>query len=189
MEKVDPNNNRFRLDVRREKRNVNGVIDLIFEVWRKWAPYGLIKIGVEKKAFDDQIKPLYEIKKDELSEYPVIEELKPMGRNKEGRIQGALEGFYESGKIYSVYNEINGIIKPVGHTNELLDELYDFPSAKHDDLSDAEAYSADIVVVPLNNENKTQPHHNPVDDPFEQDFNPLQSQATVGNFDDPDGFE
>ena len=65
-----------------------------------------------------------------------------------------------------------------------MNELYDFPSAKNDDLSDAEAYEADIVVVPLADEDTKQAHHNPVDDPFEDDFNPLNN-VSVGRFEDP----
>jgi len=188
---VTPNGARFRVDVRREKRNVKGVIDLIFEVWERWSPKGLIKIGIEKKGFNDQVLPLLEEEKQRRMIFPVVEELKPMGRNKEARIEGALQGFYEQGKMISVClkNE-KGYLIPVGQTNDLLNELYDHPSAKHDDLSDAEAYQADILIIPLADEDKQSLHHNPVDDPFEDDFNPLQNVNVgygniVGNFDDP----
>lgn len=181
---VAPNGARFRLDVRREKRNINGLIDLIFEVWSKWSRYGLIKIGVEKKAFSDQILPLIDSKKRELNIYPVLEELKPMGRSKENRILGALQGFYEVGKIISVgHIDEKGYFKPVGDTMDLLNELYDFPSAKHDDLSDAEAYGADIIVIPLAGEEKATIHHDPQDDPFERDSYVPQS-FVAGNIDD-----
>ena len=70
-----------------EKRDIKGLIDLLFEIWVKWSPYGLIKIGVEKKAFDDQIIPLFEDEKRRRGVYPILEELKPMGRNKENRIK------------------------------------------------------------------------------------------------------
>jgi len=179
---VAPNGARFRVEVKREKRNVKGVIDLLFEVWERWSNKGLIKIGLEKKAFSDQILPLFEEEKNRRSVFPVIEELKPMGRNKENRIKGALQGFYEQGKIISVGNKNSqGYFIPVGHTNELLNELYDFPAAKNDDLSDAEAYQADIVVVPLADEEKKKLHHNPVDDPFEQDINPLNMDSAFQN--------
>ena len=175
VEFIDPNNNRYRVDVRREKRNINGVIDLIFEVWRRWQPYGLVCIGIEKKGYEDQVVPLYDIKKEEFQLYPVIEELKPMGRNKEDRIRGALEGLYESGKIYSVGRIVNGKFKAVRDTEKLLNELYDFPSAKHDDLSDAEGYSPDIIKVPIQDTGKKTPHHDPMDDPFEPDIDPTNS--------------
>jgi hypothetical protein len=66
---------------------------------------------------------------------------------------------------------------------DLLNELYDFPSAKHDDLSDAEAYGADIIVIPLAGEEKATIHHSPQDDPFERDSYIPQS-FVAGNIDD-----
>ena len=164
---VDTHGNRYRVDVRREKHNILGVITMIFDIWEKWAPYGLIKIGVEKKGYDDQIVPLFEEEKRRRVSYPIIEELKPGGRNKEGRIKGALQGFYETGKMISLVRvDENGIIHAIGDTDFLLEELYDFPSAKHDDLSDAEAYEADLVVVPLQDEDKAGPSREPENDPF-----------------------
>lgn len=188
---IAPNGARFRVSCKREKRNVKGVIDLIFEIWETWSPKGLIKIGVEKKGFNDQILPLLEEEKNRRMVFPVVEELKPMGRNKENRIVGALQGFYETGKMISVgiKNE-KGYFIPLEHTNELLNELYDHPSAKNDDLSDAEAYLPDIAVVPMADEERGSLHHNPVDDPFENDINPLTqgnpgTGNVIGGFDDP----
>lgn len=182
---VAPNGARFRVHVAREKRNIKGVVDLVFEIWEKWSPMGLIKIGIEKKGFNDQVLPLLNEEMERRHVYPVVEELKPMGRNKEGRIQGALAGHYETGKMISVGTKnAKGYFIPVGHTNELLNELYDFPSAKNDDLSDAEAYQADMVVVPLHQENKPTPHHTPQDDPFEADVNQLNNNFVAG-YDDP----
>lgn len=184
VEFVAMNGNRYRVDVRREKRNINGVIDLIFEIWEAWHKKGLIKIGIEKKGFEDQILPLFNQAKLARQIYPVIEELKPMGRSKENRILGSLQGLYEHGKIVSVGKEINKIFVPVGQTNDLLNELYDFPSSKNDDLSDAEAYQSDIVVIPMEDERRPVKHQNPQDDPFEDAVSNLQA-----NYNDPDPFE
>jgi len=183
---VAPNGARFRVDVRREKRNVLDAIKLIFEIWEKWAPKGLLKIGIEKKAFEDQVKPLIELEKDKrVNVFPVVEELKPMGRKKENRILGALQGLYESGKMISVCEVLpDGKLKPVGHTNELLQELYDFPGAKHDDLSDAEAYQSDLVTVPMAEEAETHRHVEPQNDPFEYN----NSGSYQGKMDDPNVF-
>jgi hypothetical protein len=189
---VDPHGNRYRVDVRREKRNIKEVIDLIFEIWERWSSVGLLKIGVEKKGFNDQILPLFEEEKRRRQTYPVLEELKPMGRNKENRIKGALQGFYEMGKIISLGRiDEDGYFKPVGNTNDLLEELYDFPSAKHDDCSDAEAYGGDIIVVPMADEEKRTEHHTPQDDPFENDRKQevFYNTNPIGNFDDADPFE
>jgi len=199
---VDPSGHRYRVDIRRERRNILGVIGLIFEIWEKWLPYGLIKIGIEKKGFDDQIMPLFEEEKGRRTVYPVIEELKPMGRNKQGRILGALQGSYEQGKMISVGRiGEDGIFRAVGNidangvnaTDNLLEELFDFPNAKHDDLSDTEAYEKDILVVPLAEEEKMQTHHVPQDDPFEADRKIPQDtgfmQNFVANHDDADPFD
>jgi len=186
---VDPHNNRYRVDVRREKRNIKGLIDLIFEVWEKWAPYGLIKIGIEKKALDDQVMPLFDEEKRRRQIYPVVEELKPMGRSKENRIKGALQGFYETGKIYSVGRLVNGMFKSTGDTEVLLEELFNFPSSKHDDLSDAEAYGGDIIVVPLADEDRPRANRVPQDDPFEVERNPNNYQENpIGHYSDPDPY-
>lgn len=192
---VAPNGARFRVDVKREKRNIRGVIDLIFEIWRTWQPYGLTTIGIEKKAFNDQIVPLFEEEKNKRQIYPSIEELKPMGRSKTNRIKGALEGLYETGKMISLVrvHPETGRLTAVGDTdgpNGLLEELYNFPGSKHDDLSDAEAYQADIAVIPLSGEDQRTPHHTPQDDPFErdQDREPAFAGNVQGQYDDPDAF-
>lgn len=191
---VAPNGARFRVDVRKEKRNNLGLIQLIFQIWEKWLPYGLIKIGVEKKAFADQVLPLFNMEKERRQNvFPVIEELKPMGRNKEGRILGNLQGFYETGRMISICTpDQNGYLRAVGDTDKLLEQLYDFPAAKNDDLSDAEAYQGDIVVVPHAEDNIPMRHHNPQDDPFkgdEENFAGVGVPSTmVGGFDDPDAY-
>jgi len=141
---VDTDGNRYRVDVRRERRDILGCISMIFEIWEKWHRHGLIKIGIEKKAFEDQIVPLFKTECQKRNMYPVIEELRPMGRNKEGRIKGALQGLYQQGKIWTVGRFVDGInlytkepekkFIPTGQTTQLLQELADFPNAAHDDL-------------------------------------------------------
>ena len=59
------------------------------------------------------------------------------------------------GKIITVGRiDKDGYFHSVGDSDILLEELYDHPSAKHDDLSDAEAYGKDIIVTPLADEEK-----------------------------------
>ena len=92
-----------------------------------------------------------------------------MGRNKENRIKGALQGFYEAGKIVSIVDEDdNGLLVPIGDTMILLQELYDFPSSKHDDISDAEAYISDIQIVPLRDIESAPIESPPQDDPYNE---------------------
>lgn len=164
---VDPNGNWYRVDVRNEKRNIKELLDLIFHLWTTWSRKGLVKIGVEKKAYNDQVRPLLEQEIRRRNVFPVVEELKPMGRAKEDRILGALQGRYEYGKIWTVIDDVTGL--PVGATDVLLDQLYNFPSSAHDDVSDAEAYISDIASVPLEDEKRQQPHRDPSDDPWRGD--------------------
>lgn len=142
---IDTEGNHYRVHCKREKRNALSKIDLIFEIWNKWRPYGLNEIGVEKKAFEDEVKPLLEAESLRRQIFPIVSELKPLHTSKRNRIKGNLEGRYELGRIWTV--TVNG--QPVGDTEELRNELYNFPSAKNDDLSDAEAYIMDMAQVPV----------------------------------------
>lgn len=165
---VDEYGNWYRVDVREERRNINDLINLIFEVWDKWSPMGLEKIGIEKKAFNDQIKPLLDEAVRIRMKYPVVEELKPMGRSKESRILGALQGRYEYAKIWTVTDDSG---RPVGDTKKLLEQLYNFPASKNDDLSDAEAYISDIAEVAVSHRQELNHHHAPQDDPYAEKAN------------------
>lgn len=166
---VDDQGNRYRVVCRRERRNILGKIDLIFELWKTWHPYGLNEIGVEKKAFEDEIKPLLDLEKDKRHIYPIVTELKPAHTSKRSRIKGNLEGLYETGKIWTI---IDSQGQPIEHTEQLFNELYNFPNSAKDDLGDAEAYLTDMIQVP-NKENK-QLNIEPTDDPFSD---PITNQS------------
>lgn len=115
------------------------LIDWIFSVWQYWKPN---KIGVEKNAFEFQIRPLLKQRSAESSIFPVCEELKDGGRNKEARIIGALQGRCQLGKVFFLAD-------PKDDTNILISQLYDFPKAKHDDGADSLAYHADLGSRPF----------------------------------------
>lgn len=104
---------------------------------------------MEKRAFQDQIEPLLQEQKHVRGVYPVVEELKHMGRTKNNRILGNLQGRYQSGKMYDLGKEKDGEFVSVNDTEILKQELYNHPNASHDDLSDAEAYAVETVTVPL----------------------------------------
>lgn len=184
---IDNEGNRYRVDVRRERRDILGQIQLIFEVWTKWVPFGLQKIGIEKTSFQDVIYPLFKEECRKRSIFPVIDELKPMGRRKEARIAGALSGMYEQGKIWTLgerresKDERTGedveVFIPVGDTKSLWNELEKFPRAEHDDLSDAEAYLPEIVEVPFKEERTQYMHHDPIADPYQEQIKPRQSKV------------
>jgi hypothetical protein len=174
---VDSDGNRYRVHCKRERRNILGKVDLIFELWNRWHPYGLNEIGIEKKAFEDEIRPLLEVEANRKNVYPIVTELKPAHTSKRSRIKGNLQGLYEKGKIWTIVDEFG---RPMMDEEALFNELYNFPSSANDDLSDAEAYITDMVLVPqggTNHRNKrsAEPENDPWenkkeetdDDPFE----------------------
>jgi hypothetical protein len=115
------------------------LIDQIFYLWETYHP---IRIGVEKLSFEYQVRPYLTQKSAETGVFPVVEELKHGGRNKEDRIRGALMGRLANGRIFFRKDAIDD-------TNALCTELFDFPEARHDDLSDALAYIDQIGYKPM----------------------------------------
>jgi phage terminase large subunit-like protein len=136
---VDDRRRWYVRHVKRYQITTKQLVDLIFELWNTWHPR---RIGIEKKAFEFQIKPFLDDRSEAIGVYPQVIELKPSGQNKENRIVGALEGLFEAKKIF--FNP-----HPQDDTELLRGELYDFPSAKHDDLCDALSYVQDFGVRPL----------------------------------------
>lgn len=135
----DQDNNWLIQRAKRHKVNITGLIDLIFETWLVYKPQ---VIGVEKKAFDDQIKPLLKQRSEETGVYPIVVELEHGGRRKEDRIKGALQGRFEAGKVFFQKD-------PKDDTLLLKGELYDFPHGKNDDLIDSLAYIEQIGRRPM----------------------------------------
>lgn len=135
---IDTYNNWYILYAKRERLNAPEKIEKIFWLWQTFKP---IKIGIEKKAFEDEMKPYIRIKSEETKIYPVVEELKHGGIQKEQRIRGALQGRFQHGKIFFAN-------QPIDDTDKLKIEAYDFPKAKHDDLLDALAYTEQLGIAP-----------------------------------------
>jgi hypothetical protein len=146
VEAIDENGFWYNRLTKNYKVDVLGLIDLIFELW---AMPGMRSIGVEKVAFEDQIKPLLDKESQIRGTYPNVVELKHGGTRKYDRIKGALQGLYRLGKIFNRE-------KPEDDTKILFDQLYSFGggaiSAKHDDLADAKAYIAQIAQTPITEE-------------------------------------
>jgi len=139
VEAVDKDGNWYNRLTKRYKKDILGVIDLIFELWQ--IP-NMRKIGVEKLAFDDQLKPLLKKESEKRGVYPVVVELKHRGKRKIDRIKGALQARYVQGRIFNKEN-------PEDDTKLLWEELYSMGggiiAAKNDDLMDAKAYISDLV--------------------------------------------
>lgn len=143
----DQDNNWYLRFTRRYKLNILGLIDLIFNIWIDWKP---MKIGVEKKAFEYQVKPLLKERSSQTDIYPVAVELEHGGRQKEARIIGALQGRFEAGKIWFKKDAKDDSLA-------LKSELFSFPKAKHDDLADALAYIEQVGARPFSPQKEIMP--------------------------------
>jgi phage terminase large subunit-like protein len=125
--------------IKRHSVNVKDLIDLIFWVWITWKP---IAIGIEKKAFADQVKPLLDDEAVKRGIYPVVIQLEDGGRSKIGRITGALQGRAEHKRILLQ-------AEPTDDTEAFKTELWSFPKGRWDDLIDAAAYMEQIGTRPF----------------------------------------
>ena len=144
---TDQENNWYLRYVKRYRVNGPELIDLIFELWRVWKPQ---IIGIEKKAFEDQIKPFLLIKSQETGIFPAVKELEHGGQRKEDRILGALQGRFEANKIYFLEGAKDD-------SNLLKGELYDFPFGKNDDLIDGTSYHIQLSKRPYGGSTGIQP--------------------------------
>lgn len=136
---VDIEGNWYIQYAKRERLNAPEKVEKIFELWNIWKP---LKIGVEEKSFESELKPYIKLRSEKDSVYPVVEELKHHGRNKYERIRGALQGRFQFGKIFFRKHSVDD-------QDKLRLELYDFPKSRHDDLSDALAYIEQMAVRPF----------------------------------------
>lgn len=133
---IDNRHNWHIIYAKRHRVTITKLVDVVFDVWNKYKPN---RIGIEKKSFDDQVKPLLDTRSDETGIYPSIMELKHGGKRKEDRIIGALQGRFENGKILFSHG--------LPEDQKILQgELYDFPRGKNDDLADALAYISDFAT-------------------------------------------
>jgi phage terminase large subunit-like protein len=121
---IDSEGNWYVQMVNASKMNSPELIDWVFYIWETYKP---IKIGIEKKALEDQVLPYIKQRSAERQIFPVVVELKPGGTNKIDRIRGALQGRLQHGKIKFRRN-------PVDDTAKLKTQLFDFPKGRHDDL-------------------------------------------------------
>lgn len=135
----DIENNWYVRFAKRKRLNAPELIDWIFYLWQTYKPS---RIGVEKNAFEDQVKPYLKIKSDELDVYPNVVALKHGGTRKEDRIRGALQGRFQSGKI-------KFDVDATDDTDKLKEELLDFPKAKHEDISDSLSYIEQVGQRPM----------------------------------------
>ena len=124
--------------IKRERRNVRAMMDLIFEIWENYSHIGLRKIGIARTAFKDQVQPLFREECNKRRIYPSIGEIIEAGKNKEQKIEGALSGRAELGRLWFTKNATDD-------TEALRYELYNFPASKYDDLADAAANISELI--------------------------------------------
>jgi len=137
---IDDQGNWFIRHVRRVRCDIKELIETVFSLYDTWKP---LRIGIEKRAFEDQVLPLLRERMEQLRLYPVVRELKHHGISKEARIKGALQGRFEMGKILFPRNSNSA------DERSLRFELFDFPKSVNDDLSDALAYIGQVAETPV----------------------------------------
>ncbi len=145
---ADPQGRRFVLDEYAERSDQGTLVKKMAEIWRKWEPYGLYKIGIESYGYQGALKPLAEeIWKNE-STQPNLELLpRDTEQSKTTRIRGGY-AFFREGKAYShrsfpAFNE-EYLSFPYGKTKDVGDawawcmHLLDVPEADYDSEDEAE---------------------------------------------------
>jgi len=130
---VDRDNNWYVRQAERFKGDEQELIERMFDLHKYWKPSSQ---GIEQKAYEYTLKKWLEDEMRKRNQFFVLEPLKDGGSAKNQRIEGLLPRFL-SGSIYFKRDQ-----------TDLLDELYTFPMAVHDDLSDALAYMNVITQKP-----------------------------------------
>lgn len=137
---VNAENNIFILDCVYGRFSPSETIDKIFDLVQK---YDVLKVGIEKVAFQSAIKHFLE---KEMPRRNIFFELVDLvaDNQKEVRIK-TLQPRFKTGTIWFEENS--------DYLPELENELLTFPKGLHDDLIDALAYADQIIEVPIQDKN------------------------------------
>ena len=92
------------------------------------------KIGIEKTAYLDGLKPFLDSEQRKRGKFLPIVELEHKQTSKEIRIRGLIPG-YASGSVYHIENQCS----------DLEEEQMNFPVGMTDDILDAEAYQLQLL--------------------------------------------
>lgn len=127
---VDENENVYMLEEYRGRGwDADKIIDVMFEIHRKWKPR---RFGLEKGHISMTMDAILERRKKEAKLYDlVVEELKPGKADKELRAR-SIQGLMALGKVYWPEGAL--------WVDEHLNELLRFPSGVKDDRVDADAW-------------------------------------------------
>jgi phage terminase large subunit-like protein len=132
---VDRENKWYVRMAERFHGNEKELIDKLFDLHQFWKP---LRIGIEQKAYEFTLKTHMDDEMRKRNDFFVINELKDVGRSKNMRIEGLVPRF-ESESIFFKSNQ-----------TDLLDQMYTFPSGRHDDLIDALAYLLELAEPTYN---------------------------------------
>lgn len=140
-----PDQNRYLLDIVRDRLNPTERVEMLFILHRKWLAKAKkpIKVGYEKYGMMSDIHYIHQKQKEEGYRFPVIELGGSM--NKEARIRRLIPDM-QQGRWYFPENLL--YTDSEGRTFDLVKELVEsempnFPRARYDDMMDALARSYD----------------------------------------------
>jgi phage terminase large subunit-like protein len=142
---VDSDGGQYIREIRRGKWGPKEIVDQMFLMAGKWSPS---KLGVEDGIEWQTLRPYVDDETKRRGTYLPLEELKHGGRSKKEsptRIRG-LDPLYKTHKMFH--------LRGAEETKLLEDELFTFPSGKHDDIIDALAYIQDISRLPGESSNE-----------------------------------
>ena len=135
---------KWNLKTMKLKLNPKGLIDTIFTLHEK---YNFEKIGIEKTALSDAIRPFLNAEMLKRQKFLNIIELSHQNIRKEIRIRGLIP-LYEAGAIFHIK----------GECDSLEEELLTFPRGTNDDVADATAYQLKLAEQPY--EESDDPYYN-----------------------------
>lgn len=135
---IDPQGRRFALDEYSDQKGPEVLVAKMYEMWEKWEPLGLIKMGIESYGYQKALEPLAKLIWREKPLTPNLMLLPTDTVNsKETRIRGGFRVFAE-GKGYT-------------HTSLVgfNSEYYLFPMGKFRDHGDCWAWLQHLMNVPF----------------------------------------
>jgi phage terminase large subunit-like protein len=126
--------NKWHLKAYRMRLNAAELIDLLFTLHRQ---DHYVKIGIEKTAYLQALKPFLDAEQRKRNVFVPIVDLLHHQTQKEVRIRGLVPR-YETGSVYHIQ----------GECGDLEEEALRFPKGVHDDVLDSAAYQLQIAEPP-----------------------------------------
>lgn len=140
---IDSRGRRYLLEEWATRSDPLTFVKMMLDIWKRWVPYGIIKMGVESYGFQQALMPLAnEIWKNE-PERPVLELLPHDTTNsKETRCRGGLNFFRKH-------------LGFVHHTHTYFIEEYSaFPGSRTKDVIDCWAWCMSMMNAPAEREER-----------------------------------